>query len=76
MDFRLADASFDDGYDGIDDGAVFSVTGGVARSGVSFDPGFPAAQLFSPPGAPCSGAGLPWVAPGDAFTAAFTIAVS
>jgi aldose 1-epimerase len=46
--------------------------------------------VFSPPGAPficfepmtaptnalCSGAGLRHVAPGDAFTAAFTIGVS
>jgi galactose mutarotase-like enzyme len=57
---------------------------------VTFNTGFAAAQVFSPPGAPficfepmtaptnalCSGAGLRWVAPGDAFTAAFTIAVS
>jgi aldose 1-epimerase len=89
-DFRLADASFDDGYDGIDDGAVFSVAGGGREICVSFDAGFAAAQVFSPPGASfiCfepmtaptnalfSGVGLRSVAPGDAFTAAFTIAVS
>ena len=88
-DFRLADASFDDGYDGIDEGAVFSVAGGGREIRVSFDAGFPAAQVFSPPGAPficfepmtaptnalCSGVGLRHVAPGDAFTATFTIGV-
>jgi aldose 1-epimerase len=90
VDFRLAGASFDDGYDGIDDGAVFSVAGGAREIRVSFDAGFPAAQVFSPPGAPficfepmtaptnalCSGVGLRSVAPGDAFTAVFTIGVS
>jgi aldose 1-epimerase len=90
VDLRLGVASFDDGYDGIDDGAVFSVAGGGREIRVSFDTGFAAAQVFSPPGASficfepmtaptnalCSGAGLRWVAPGDAFTAAFTIAVS
>jgi aldose 1-epimerase len=90
VDFRLADASFDDGYDSIEDGAVFAVAGGGREIRVSFDAGFPAAQVFSPPGAPficfepmtaptnalCSGAGLRHVAPGDAFTAAFTIGVS
>ena len=89
-DVRLADASFDDGYDGIEDGAVFSVAGGGREIRVTFDTGFAAAQVFSPPDASficfepmtapanalCSGAGLRWVAPGDAFTAAFTIAVS
>jgi aldose 1-epimerase len=89
-DFQLADASFDDGYDGIDDGAVFSVAGGGREIRASFDAGFPAAQVFSPPGAPficfepmtaptnalCSGMGLRTVAPGDAFTAVFTIGVS
>ena len=90
IDFRLADASFDDGYDGIDDGAVFSVAGGGREVHVSFDAGFPAAQVFSPPNASfiCfepmtaptnalrSGAGLRRVMPGGAFTAAFSIHVS
>ncbi len=90
VDFRLADANFDDGYDSIEDGAVFAVAGGGREIRVTFDAGFPAAQVFSPPGAPficfepmtaptnslCSGVGLRHVAPGDAFTAAFTIGVS
>jgi aldose 1-epimerase len=88
--FRLADGSFDDGYDRIEVGAVFAVAGGGRQIRVTFDTGLEAAQVFSPPGAPficfepmtaptnalCSGTGLQWVAPGDAFTAAFTIAVS
>jgi galactose mutarotase-like enzyme len=87
--FRLGDAGFDDGYDRIDDGAVFSVAGGGREIRVTFEAGFTAGQLFSPPGAPficfepmtaptnalCSGAGLRCVIPGDAFTAVFTIAV-
>ena len=90
VELRLADASFDDGYDGIDDGAVFAVAAGGREIRVSFDAGFPAAQVFSPEGsqficfepmtaptnALCSGVGLRSVAPGDAFTAAFTIGVS
>jgi galactose mutarotase-like enzyme len=90
VDFRLADASFDDGYDSIEDGAVFAVAGGGREIRVTFDAGFPAAQVFTPPRAPficfepmtaptnalCSGAGLRHVAPDDAFTAAFTIGVS
>jgi galactose mutarotase-like enzyme len=90
VDFRLAGVGFDDGYDSIDEGAVFSVAGGGREIRVSFDAGFPAAQVFSPSGAPyicfepmtaptnalCTGVGLRWVAPGDTFTAVFTIAVS
>lgn len=90
LDFRLADAGFDDGYDSIEAGAVFAVAGVGREIRVTFDAGFPAAQVFSPPGAPficfepmtaptnalCSGVGLRHVAPGDAFTAAFTIGVS
>jgi galactose mutarotase-like enzyme len=88
-ELRLADAGFDDGYDGIGDGAVFSVAGGGREIRVSQDAGYPAAQVFSPPGAPfvcfepmtapvnalCSGAGLRFVAPGGTSTATFTIAV-
>lgn len=79
VDFRLAGASFDVGYDGIDEGAVFSLAGGGREIRVSSDAGFPAAQVFSPPepmtaptNALGSGVGLRHVAPGDAFTAAFT----
>jgi galactose mutarotase-like enzyme len=87
--FRLGNAGFDDGYDGIADGAVFSVSGRGREIAVTHERGYPAAQPFSPPGAPficfepmtapanalCSGDGLRFVAPGDAFAAAFSIAV-
>ena len=86
--FRLADLGFDDGYDGIEDGARFVVAGGGREIAVTHERGYPAAQVFSPPGAPficfepmtaptnalCSGAAR-LVAPGESFTAAFSIAV-
>jgi aldose 1-epimerase len=87
---RLGARSFDDGFDGIADGAEFGVTGGGRRLTVTFVTGYPAAQIFSPSGARfvCfepmtaptnalrSGDGLRRVAPGAAFTATFGIAVT
>ena len=87
--FGLAGAGFDDGYDGIDDGAVFAVSGGGREIAVTYERGYPAAQVFSPPGAPficfepmtaptnalCNGDGLRFVAAGDSFTAIFSISV-
>ena len=87
--FVLADRGFDDGYDGLADGAAFRVAGPGRRLTVAFESGYPAGQVFSPPGAQfiCfepmtapanalrSGAGLRRVQPGEAFTAAFSIAV-
>jgi aldose 1-epimerase len=86
---RLSGTGFDDGYDGIEDGAVFSVSAGGREIAVTHECGYPAAQVFSPPGAGfvcfepmtapanalCSGDGLRFVAPGDSFTAAFSISV-
>lgn len=46
----LGGRSFDDGYDQVDDGAIFAVSGGGRRIEVRFDYGFPAAQIFAPPG--------------------------
>ena len=43
--------TFDDGYDRVAEGAVFALTGGGRRVEVVFESGFPAAQVFSPPGA-------------------------
>jgi len=85
----LGARGFDDGFDRIADGAEFVAAGGGRRITVTFVRGFPVAQVFSPPGAPyiCfepmtaptdalrSGMGLRRVAPGDAFTAVFRIAV-
>jgi aldose 1-epimerase len=87
---RLGARSFDDGFDGIADGAQFSVAGAGRRLTVTFVTGYPAAQIFSPRGAQfvCfepmtapanalrSGDGLRRLAPGAAFTAVFRIAVT
>ena len=87
--FRLGDRGFDDGFDGIDDGAVFAVGGHGREIAVVYESGYPVAQVFSPPGAPficfepmtaptnalCTGDGLRFVAPGAEFTAAFSIRV-
>jgi aldose 1-epimerase len=87
--FALGDRVFDDGYDRLADGAAFSVAGGGRALTVTFDRGFPDGQVFAPAGsaficfepmtAPTnalrSGVGLRRVAPGDSFSAAFTIGV-
>jgi aldose 1-epimerase len=46
----LGDKAFDEGYDEVDDGAVFAVSGGGRRIEVHFERGYPAAQIFAPPG--------------------------
>jgi aldose 1-epimerase len=46
----LGDKTFDDGYDEVPDGAVFAVSGGGRRIEVHFEEGYPAAQIFAPPG--------------------------
>ena len=46
----LGDKAFDDGYDGVVDGAVFALSGGGRRIEVRFDQGYPAAQIFAPVG--------------------------
>jgi galactose mutarotase-like enzyme len=46
----LGDKAFDDGYDEVADGAVFAVSGGGRRIEVHFEQGYPAAQVFAPPG--------------------------
>lgn len=50
MSRRLRDESLDDGYDQVDDGSVFAVSGGGRRLQVCFERGYPAAQIFAPPG--------------------------
>jgi galactose mutarotase-like enzyme len=87
--FALADRTYDDGYDGIAPGAAFSASAGGRTITVTFDAGYPVAQIYSPPGgqficfepmtAPVdalrTGEGLRLVEPGGSFTARFTIAV-
>jgi len=46
----LGDKAFDEGYDEVADGAVFAVSGGGRRIEVHFQQGYPAAQIFAPPG--------------------------
>jgi aldose 1-epimerase len=46
----LADKVFDDGFDRVDQGAVFAVSGGGRRLAVCFESGYPAAQVFAPAG--------------------------
>jgi aldose 1-epimerase len=46
----LGDKAFDDGYDEVAEGAVFAVSGGDRRIEVHFEQGYPAAQIFAPPG--------------------------
>lgn len=46
----LGDSTFDDGYDEVADGSVFAVSAGGRRIEVRFVQGYPAAQIFAPPG--------------------------
>jgi aldose 1-epimerase len=46
----LGNKAFDDGYDEVAQGAVFAVSGGGRRIEVHFEEGYPAAQIFAPPG--------------------------
>jgi aldose 1-epimerase len=87
--FELDDRDFDDGYDGLASRSAFCVAGAGRTITVELESGYPAAQVFAPRGkdfvcfepmtAPTnalrSGAGLRRVAPGDTFSATFSIAV-
>jgi len=44
----LATLAFDDAYDGLAPGAVFTVDGGGRRITTTFDVGYPAGQVFAP----------------------------
>ncbi|WP_418003736.1 aldose 1-epimerase [Mycobacterium sp. PDNC021] len=46
----LGDTVYDDGFDQVPDGAQFILSGGDHRITVTFETGYPAAQLFAPPG--------------------------
>ena len=87
--FELGDRHFDDGYDGLPDGAEFSVSGGGRTLTVTLERGYPVGQVFAPSGssficfepmtartnALCTGAGLRRATPGRDYTAVFSIAV-
>jgi galactose mutarotase-like enzyme len=84
----LPDRELDDAFDEVADGAAFAVAGGGRLVTVTFDGGYPCAQVFAPPDkdlicfepmtAPAdalrSGA-FAVAAPGRPYRAAFTIAV-
>lgn len=44
----LGSVTYDDGFDNVPEGAVFSLAGGARRIDVQFETGYPAAQLFAP----------------------------
>jgi galactose mutarotase-like enzyme len=44
----LGNNTFDDGYDEVAPGSVFTLSGGNRRIEVSFEQGYPAAQIFAP----------------------------
>jgi aldose 1-epimerase len=44
----LVSVTYDDGFDDVPDGAVFTLAGGGRRIDVEFEKGYPAAQLFAP----------------------------
>lgn len=46
----LGDRVLDDGFDEVPPGSVFSIAGGDRRIDVTFERGYPAAQLFAPAG--------------------------
>ena len=47
-DEPLASVTYDDGFDNVPEGAVFSLEGGDHRIVMQFESGYPAAQLFAP----------------------------
>jgi galactose mutarotase-like enzyme len=85
----LASTAYDDGFDEVPEGAVFTLAGGGRRIDVSYETGYPAAQLFAPPtealigiepmAAPTDSlrrGGFRYAVPGKPETARFSIRVS
>jgi aldose 1-epimerase len=62
----LQGVEYDDGFDQVPDGAVFALEGGDRRIEVAYETGYPAAQLFAPPGQDLIGI-EPMAAPTDAL---------
>ena len=89
FDAPLGATAFDDGFGEIGDAPSLSLVGGGRRISVEFIAGYACAQVFAPAGqdtvalepmtaptnALASGRGLRIVPPGDAFHAAFRIAI-
>lgn len=88
--FRLDDMSWDDGLAALSTPPVFSVSAGAQTLTVTFDEGFSVAQVYAPRGqdficfepmtaptnALANGVGCKFVAPGDEYRTAFSIAVT
>ncbi|MGI8460149.1 MAG: aldose 1-epimerase [Solirubrobacterales bacterium] len=90
-DGPLGERSFDDAFEAPADGAPFALEGGGRRIELAFLSGYPLAQVFAPPGdeliafepmtAPTDalvrgGPELTLLAPGEAYSAAFSIQVT
>ncbi len=87
--FELAGHEFDDGFDAVAEPARFAVSAAGRRVELEFLQGYPCAQVFAPESGPfiCfepmtapanalrSGAGLRLLAPGERYTAAFSVQV-
>lgn len=90
VDGMLGSRAFDDLFTELEPDPVFVLEGGGRRIEVAMGEGYPMAQVYAPierdvvafepmtaPGnALVSGDGLRWIAPGEWFTAAFTVTAS
>jgi len=90
VDGALAGHEFDDLFDQLTEPAVAHLRGGDWHLLTRFATGYPCMQVFAPAGqqfaciepmtaptnALATGAGLPWVAPGDALTATFVVTLA
>ena len=85
----LGSRAYDDGYDELDDPAVFAVSGGGRRVELRFEQGFGVAQVFAQPGKdficfePMTARAnalrtgdFPVATPDDPYTAAFSISIA
>lgn len=90
FDGPIGERTWDDGYDRLADPATFTLRGGGREVAVAFAEGYPAAQVFAPPGqelvcfepmaaptnALATGDGLRFARPDAPFAAVFRIAAS
>jgi aldose 1-epimerase len=87
--FQLAERELDDGFDGVESPARFTVEGSGRRVALEFVDGYPCAQVFAPLTRSCvcfepmtapanalrSGDGLCLLKPGESYRAVFTVRV-
>lgn len=85
----LGDGTFDDGYDRLTAPPAFSLAAGARRITLTFEGGYPVAQVFAPPGSPficfepmtaltnaLFAGGFPVATPSQPYEAVFSIAVT